>query len=153
MPASATPPSLALKNLVWVVFGLPSTIDHATTVPSRLTASGLLFGPTLTWKPVVRLTARHGLAGQLGTVAGIVAGTTPTSASVAEEPAGSASASPRPARIARETPLIAAIQHGGGVDVAVRTLRYAPLSSCATAAISCGSPAVGIQGSRSGSPS
>ena len=35
--------------------------------------------PTLTWKPVVRLTARHGVPGQLATVAGLVVPSTPTS--------------------------------------------------------------------------
>ena len=49
--------------------------------------------PTLTWKPVVRVRARQGLAGQLGVVAGVVAGMTPTSASVASEPLGTTSTS------------------------------------------------------------
>ena len=55
----------------------------------------------MTWKPVVRLTARHGLPGQLGTVAGVVAPMTPTSLSVAGASAGSASSmSAMPPRIA-----------------------------------------------------
>ena len=67
MPASAAPPSLALKNLICVAFGLPSVIVQATIdAGSRARSSGSRSLPTLTWKPVVRLTARHGLAGQLG---------------------------------------------------------------------------------------
>ena len=73
MPASAAPPSLALKNLICVALGLPSVIVQATIVPAAAALSGLRSVPTLTWKPVVRLTARQGLAGQLGTVAGVVA--------------------------------------------------------------------------------
>src|SRR5665811_2411039 len=88
MPASAGPPSLALKNLIWVAFGLPSVIVQATTVPVRTALSGLRLVATLTWKPVVRLTARHGVAGQLGTVAGVVVPMTPISARVAGAAAG-----------------------------------------------------------------
>ena len=84
MPAVEGPPSLALKNLIWVAFGLPRSIDQATTVPARGAATGLCVVPTFTWKPVVRLTARQGLPGQLGTVSGlVVGGITPTSVSVA----------------------------------------------------------------------
>src|SRR6185312_9975644 len=95
MPASEGPPSLALKNLICVALGLPSVIVQATTEPLRGTLSGLRTFATLTWKPVVRLTARHGLVGQLGTVTGLVAPITPTSLSVAGAAAGSASASAR----------------------------------------------------------
>ena len=92
---------MALKNLIWVAFGLPSMIDQATTVPARGAVCGLCAVPTFTWKPVVRLTARQGLPGQLGTVSGlVVGGITPTSVSVACEPAGSTSTS---ARLARTT--------------------------------------------------
>src|ERR1035437_10612004 len=96
MPASAVPPSLALKNRIWVVVGLPSAIVQATIVPARGVLSGLCTLPTLTWKPVVRLTARHGGTGQLATVAGVVAGSTPTSASVAGAAAGRRRAGPAP---------------------------------------------------------
>ena len=41
MPASAGPPSLVLKNLIWVALGLPSVIVQATIVPVRGTLSGL----------------------------------------------------------------------------------------------------------------
>ena len=34
MPASAGPPSLALKNLICVALGLPSVIVQATIVPA-----------------------------------------------------------------------------------------------------------------------
>src|ERR1700680_2480587 len=112
MPASETPPSFALKNFVWVAFGLPSMIVQATIVPLRGAESGLCVAATFTWKPVVRLTARHGLAGQLGTVGGVVVGgIAPTPASVAGEPVGSTSASRRLARIAVGMRLIWAIQH------------------------------------------
>src|SRR5580698_8371822 len=101
MPAVDGPPSLALKNLIWVAFGFPSMIDHATTVPARGAACGLCAVPTFTWKPVVRLTAKQGLPGQLGTVSGlVVGGITPTSVSVACEPAGSTNTSARLARTA-----------------------------------------------------
>src|ERR1700733_7421501 len=100
MPASAAPPSLALKYLIWVAFGLPSMIVQATMVPLRGAPRGLWAVATFTWKPVVRLTARQGVAGQLGTVSGVVGGITPTSLSVAGEPAGSASASRTLPRIA-----------------------------------------------------
>ena len=101
MPAVEGPPSLALKNLIWVAFGLPRLIDQATTVPARGAATGLCVVPTFTWKPVVRLTARQGLPGQLGTVSGlVVGGSTPTSVSVASEPAGSTSTSAKLARTA-----------------------------------------------------
>ena len=69
-------------------------------------------------KPVVRLTARHGVVGQLGTVGGVVAGSTPTSVSVAGEPAGSARHSARPARSAAAVRLISGIQHDSRADVA-----------------------------------
>ena len=122
MPASATPPSLALKNLIWVAFGLPSMIVHATIVPLRGAVSGLCVVPTFTWKPVVRLTARHGLPGQLGD--GCRAGRsgiTPTSVSVAGEPAGSTSASTRLARIAVDMRLMCAIQHDNRARCSGRT--------------------------------
>jgi hypothetical protein len=48
MPASAGPPSLALKNLICVAFGLPSVIVQATIVPERVGLSGLRTYPTLT---------------------------------------------------------------------------------------------------------
>src|ERR1017187_3721908 len=100
MPASAVPPSLALKKRIWVVVGLPSWIVQATMEPARGVLSGLWTAPTLTWKPVVRLTARQGVAGELATVAGVVAGITPTSASVAGAAAGSSRASVALARSA-----------------------------------------------------
>src|SRR5450759_2072382 len=111
MPASAAPPSLALKNLICVAFGLPRTIVQATIVPSRGTRMSLLAEPTLAWKPVVRLTARQGVPGQLGTVAGEVAPITPTSLSVAGEVAGRTSASAKLAQIAVDMRLIDDIQH------------------------------------------
>jgi hypothetical protein len=67
-------------------------IVQATIEPARGVLRGLRVRPTLTWKPVVRLTARQGLAGQLGTVAGLVVPSTPTSLSVAGAAAGTASA-------------------------------------------------------------
>src|SRR2546430_4961707 len=72
--ASEGPPSLALKNLIWLALGLASVIVQATIVPLRGAKDSLVCLPTLSWKPVVRLTARHGLPGQLGTVGGVVAG-------------------------------------------------------------------------------
>src|SRR5271166_3689467 len=154
MPASATPPSFALKNLIWVGLGLPSMIVQATIVPSRGAMTRLWMLPTFTWKPVVRLTARQGVAGQLGTVAGfVVGGITPTSLRVAEEPAGRTSASVNAARIGAHIALIWGIQHDQRADVAVGLLRYFPASSCAAAAISSGSPGAGTHGRRSGSPS
>src|ERR1700736_677369 len=95
MPASATPPSLASKNLICVAVGFPSEIVQATIVPSRRTLSGLWEAPTLAWKPVVRLTARQGVAGQLGVVTGLVAPIRPTSLSVAGGGAGTARARAR----------------------------------------------------------
>src|SRR6266566_7595851 len=118
MPASDAPPSLALKNLICAALGLPSVIVQATIVPLRGTARKLWAGPTLTWNPVVRLTARHGLVGQLGTLGGVVAGSTPTSVSVAGEPAGSTRQSARLARIAAAVRFISGIQHDLGPDVA-----------------------------------
>ena len=41
MPASETPPSLGLKNLICVALGLLSVIVQATIVPSRGTPIGL----------------------------------------------------------------------------------------------------------------
>src|SRR5271154_7234483 len=111
MPAIEGPPSLALKNLIWVAFGLPRSIDQATIVPARGAVCGLCVLPTFTWKPVVRLTARHGLPGQLGTVSGVVAGITPTSLSVAGAPAGSTSTSPRLTRMAVDMRCMFPIQH------------------------------------------
>src|ERR1700676_5604592 len=124
MPASPTAPSVALENLIWVALGLPSMIVQATIVPSRGAITRLCVLPTFTWKPVVRLTARHGVAGQLGTVAGlVVGGITPTSLSVAEEPAGRTRASTRPAKIGAQIPLISGIQHDYAADVAVKPFR------------------------------
>src|SRR6202007_3157303 len=101
MPAVDAPPSLVLKNLICVAFGLPREIVQATIVPERGADRMFVAEPTLTWKPVVRLTARHGVAGQLGTVSGVVAPITPTSLRVAGAMAGSASAaSAIPPRIA-----------------------------------------------------
>jgi hypothetical protein len=99
MPASETPPSLELKNFVCVAFGLPRVTDQPTMVPSRGTPPGLLALPTLTWKPVVRLTARQGLPGQLATVGGLVVPITPTSVILAGAAAGSASATRTPAAV------------------------------------------------------
>src|SRR5438132_13431732 len=121
MPASAAPPSLVLKNLICVALGLPSVIVQATIVPLRRAARKLCAEPTLTWNPVVRLTARHGLVGQLGTVGGVVAGRTPNSVRVAGAPAGSARASASPPKIAAAVRLIRAIEHDFPVDVAVPT--------------------------------
>ena len=119
-PASASPPSLALKNLICVALGLPSVIVQATTVPARGALISVVFVPTLTWKPVVRLTARHGLAGQLGTVSGlVVGGITPTSAIVAGATAGMARTSARLVRRAGYMRFIVAIQHESGPDVAL----------------------------------
>src|SRR5258708_21416581 len=123
MPASEAPPSLVLKNLTCVAFGLPSMIVQATIVPLRGALSGLCTAPTLTWNPVVRLTARHGVAGQLGAVGGVVAGSTPTSARVAGATAGSASASATLVRTAMFMGLISGIQHRCGPDVAVALFR------------------------------
>jgi hypothetical protein len=75
--------------------------------------------PTFTWKPVVRLTARHGVAGQLATVAGLVAPMTPTSESVAGAVAGSRRASPMLAEIAVFVNLMCGIEHARGLQVAV----------------------------------
>src|SRR5256884_2211985 len=93
--ASEAPPSLALKNLIWLALGLASVIVQATIEPLRGANDSLVCLPTLSWKPVVRLTARHGLPGQLGTVGGVVAPITPSSASVAGATAGSTRASTR----------------------------------------------------------
>src|ERR1700684_371525 len=111
MPASATPPSLALKNLTCVAFGLPSVIVQPRAEPSVGAFSSVVFVATLTWKPVVRLTARHGLAGQLGTVSGVVAGITPTSAIVAGAMAGITRTSSKLARMAGYMRFIVALQH------------------------------------------
>jgi hypothetical protein len=73
----------------------------------------------LTWKPVVRLTARHGLAGQLGTVSGVVAPITPTSAIVAGATAGITRTSRKLARMAGYVRFIVAIQHASWPDVAL----------------------------------
>ena len=109
------------------------------------------------------MTARHDV-GQLGVVGGVVAGSTPTSESVAAAPMGSARVSATPARSAasdvrRMVGLegsrlslersILGIEHTENGYVAVR---YGPPSSCAAAAISPASPAAGAHGSRSGSP-
>src|ERR1039457_4347608 len=121
MPAAEGPPSLALKNLIWVALGLPSEIVQATIVPARGAESRLWVVETFTWKPVVRLTARHGVAGQLGTVSGlVVAGITPTSVSVAGATAGRRSKSTRlVSRMAVDVRLIWPIQHDECMDVAV----------------------------------
>src|SRR5277367_510548 len=118
MPAVEGPPSLALKNLICVAFGLPRSIDQATIVPARGAVCGLCTVPTFTWKPVVRLTARQGLPGQLGTVSGfVVGGITPTSVSVACEPAGSISTSARLTRTAAvDVRIMWVIQHDYGED-------------------------------------
>src|SRR5271166_4730738 len=100
MAASGAPPSLASKYLIWAVLGFASVIAQATMRPSRGALRGLCVEPTLTWNPVVRLTARQGLPGQLGTVAGLVAGIRPISVSVAGATAGRARASARLARTA-----------------------------------------------------
>src|SRR5690242_9254057 len=97
MPASAAPPSLALKNLIWVALGLPRLTVQATIEPALGTLVSVVLVATLTWKPVVRLTARHGLAGQLGVVSGVVGGITPTSVMVAVARPGTASSRARPA--------------------------------------------------------
>src|SRR5580692_8730148 len=122
MPAVGGPPSLVLKNLTWVALGLPRSIVQATIVPARGAESRLVAVATLTWKPVVRLTARHGEPGQLGTVSGlVVGGITPTSVSVAGATAGRARTSARlVSRIAVDVRLMWAIQHERSVDVAVR---------------------------------
>src|SRR5207244_4331951 len=106
MPASGAPPSLELKNLICVALGLPSVIVQATIVPLRGTARKLWAAPTLTWNPVVRLTARQGIPGQLGTLGGVVGGSTPTSVSVAGETAGTARHRATLARIAAAVRLI-----------------------------------------------
>src|SRR5213080_2149158 len=98
--ASEAPPSLALKNLIWLALGLASVIVQATIEPLRGANDSLVCLPTLAWKPVVRLTARHGVPGQLGTVGGLVVPSTPTSKSVAIAAAGSASATSSPASTA-----------------------------------------------------
>src|SRR3981081_2386433 len=116
MPASATPPSVPSKNFICVAVGLPSEIVQATIVPSRRTLTGFFAEPTLAWKPVVRLTARQGVAGQLGVVTGLVAAGTPTSLSVAGAAAGSARASARLANRANGMRLIRGIQHDRRVD-------------------------------------
>jgi hypothetical protein len=55
--------------------------------------------PTLTWKPLVRLTAKQGLPGQLATVAGVVVPISPISESFAGAAAGIASASRVPTTV------------------------------------------------------
>src|ERR1700685_2239017 len=121
MPAVGGPPSLVLKYLIWVALGLPRSIVHATIVPARGADRRLVAVATFTWKPVVRLTAKHGVAGQLGTVSGlVVGGITPTSVSVAGATAGRASTRARLASgIAVDMRLMWAIQHERSVDVAV----------------------------------
>ena len=123
IPASEGPPSFSLKNLICVALGLPSEIDQATIVPARGALRMLRSEPTLTWKPVVRLTARHGFPGppgQLGAVTGVVAPITPTSVSVAGATAGRISASAAtPASTAVDVRLICAIEHARPVYVAV----------------------------------
>src|SRR5579884_125662 len=114
MPASAAPPSLVLKYLICAAEGLPRLIVQATIVPARGAASGLLWVWTLTWKPVVRLTARQWL-GQLGTVVGEI---TPTSEIVAAATAGRTSA-PAHARRAAYVRLMCPIQHARRREVAV----------------------------------
>ena len=139
MPASAGPPSLALKNLICVALGLPSVIVQATIVPACGARSrALCASPTLTWKPVVRLTARHGLAGQLGTVAGRRRGITPTSVSVAGATAGQRERRARGSRgWLHMCVSCTALQHAptagcSGCDY----FAIPPASSCAAAAIS-----------------
>jgi hypothetical protein len=97
---------------------------------------------------VVRVTARHEV-GQLGVVGGVVAGITPTSESVASEMAGATKVRTAPVRSAMsDVRRILRSEHTENGYVAVR---YARLSSCATAAISLVSPAPGTHGNRSGS--
>jgi hypothetical protein len=98
-------------------------IVQATMVPLRGALRGLCMAPTFTWNPVVRLTARQGVAGQLGTVGGVVAGSEPTSVSVAGATAGSTSASATLANTAMFMRLIFGIQHRSGPDVAVALFR------------------------------
>src|SRR5579875_1806979 len=119
MPASAGPPSLVLRYLIWVALGLPSVISHATIVPARGALSGLRTLPTLTWKPVVRLTASQGLPGQLGTLAGVVVPMLPTSVSVAGATPGSIRASAQLASTAMGMRLMCAIEHAANAQVAV----------------------------------
>src|SRR5260370_21161169 len=99
MPADAGPPSLVLKNWICLAVGLPSSIVHATILPGRGTDSGARVVPTLAWKPVVRLIARHGLVGQLGGIAGAVVevGMTPSSVSMPSDAAGAPRTPPPPA--------------------------------------------------------
>src|ERR1700710_2238031 len=136
MPASAGPPSFALKNLICVAFGLPSWIVQATTEPALGAFISVVFVATLTWKPVVRLTARHGLAGQLGVVSGVVGGITPTSVIVAPARLGMASSSAKLARMAVYVRFIIANSTRVGTGCSALTFRYPLVSSCAAAAIS-----------------
>ena len=66
MPAVAGPPRFSSKNARCSSVGAPSVIDQATIRPRWGTTNASSSSPTRTWKPVVRDTAWHGLAGQLG---------------------------------------------------------------------------------------
>jgi hypothetical protein len=71
---------------------LLSVIVQATILPALAIVSGAESDPTLAWKPVVRLTARQGLLGQLGAVGEVVLAFRPTSSNVAFATVGSAKA-------------------------------------------------------------
>ena len=99
MPASAAPPSLALKNLIWVALGLPSVIVQATIVPSARRRERVVDRADLDLEAGRAADGQAGAGRAAGTVAGVVAPITPTSVSVAGAAAGSASASAKLARI------------------------------------------------------
>ena len=120
-PASATPPSLALKNLIWVAFGLPSVIVQATIVPLRGALSGLLARADLDLEAGRAADGQaRGCRGSWGRWPGVVAPITPTSVSVAGATAGSDERERARSRAtAMDMRLICAIQHARTPDVAV----------------------------------
>ena len=68
MPAAAGPPRFSSKNARCSSVGSPRVIVQATIRPSLRDDERVLLLPHAHWKPVVRDTAWHGLAGQLGGV-------------------------------------------------------------------------------------
>src|SRR3712207_943194 len=66
MRTRAVPPAWRLKKPIWVALGRPRRSVNATTRPVPGAANMLREVPALTWKPVVRVTARQGLLGHEG---------------------------------------------------------------------------------------
>src|SRR3954447_7534233 len=60
------PPDCWSKKSTCLAVGLPRRSVKATIRPVRGATNGLRRPPSASWKPVVRVIARHGLVGQLG---------------------------------------------------------------------------------------